>query len=156
MTRFQHWAAELKFVHSYHAACMESDVNEQTALVEFQNYSPASSRASLTAHNVIVVYVNSVINVNATGSNFSGKQPFKDCEQWDKDSVRDSSDIAELEWTGEAYMCGNCNAMLKLTPSTQESDLEKQLKLQRIQQQIELEALQHEQRMKYLQTLLAT
>ena len=64
----------------------------------------------------------------------------------------DSIKIAELKCTGEAYMCGNCNATL--IPPSQESDLEKQLNLQRIQQQIELEAIQHQQRMKHLQTLL--
>ena len=46
---------------------------------------------------------------------------------------------------------GRCRAMLKSHPSKKESDLEKQLniQLQRIQQEIELEALQHQQRMKY-------
>ena len=57
----------------------------------------------------------------------------------------------ELERT---YMCGNCKQLLRLVPSEQEYDLERQLNLQRIQQQIELEALQHKQRMNHLRTLL--
>lgn len=63
----------------------------------------------------------------------------------------------KAEWNGEAYMvCENCKQVLKPVPlkSKQESDLEKELNIQRIQQQIELEAIQHKQRMQHLQTLL--
>ena len=65
----------------------------------------------------------------------------------------DDSSKAELKWDGRVYMCGNCKKVLALK---QESDLEKQLNQQRIQQQMELEDLQHKQRMRDLHTLLAT
>ena len=63
-------------------------------------------------------------------------------------------DKAEHELEG-AYLCGNCKRLLQpAAPSKQECDLERQLNVQRIQQQIELEALQHEQKMNHLRTLL--
>ena len=104
----------------------------------------------------VITYVN-LINIHVTKRcNLDENESLSDCEVCNTDSCsnNDSSNVAELEWTGNAYMCGNCRAVLKPDPSKEECDLEKQLNIQRIQQQIELEALQHQQRMKYLQTLL--
>ena len=63
----------------------------------------------------------------------------------------DNPDDRDHESQG-THVCGNCKK--HFIPSKQESDLERQLNLQRIQQQIELEDLQHKQRMNHLRTLL--
>ena len=118
---------------------------------------PTLVRTGLGTGSVVVVtvtYVN-LINIHVTKRyDLDQNKLLSDCEVCDTDSNNDVTNMAELKWTGKAYMCGNCRAVLKPDPSKQEWDLEKQLNIQRIQQQIELEALQHQQRMKYLQTLL--
>ena len=126
--------------------------------------SPAIMESNIIVH--VVTYIN-VINIDATkqctldedecSSNHSRAvlKPFQNYKVSNNDIARDhnsdSTSVAELECSGKAYMCGNCKMLLK---PKEESDLEKQLNIQRIQQQIELEALQHQQRMKHLQTLL--
>ena len=107
---------------------------------------------------ILITYIN-FNNVDATKQNTLGEN---ECgSNYNRTSLRacnvsgardhDSTNVAELECLGRTYMCGNCKMVLKLK---EESDLEKQLNVQRIQHQIELEALQHEQRMKHLRTLL--
>ena len=127
------------------------------------------SGVSIMENNIIVhvvAHIN-IINIDATKqctldeneckSNHSCSviEPFHDSKMYtggarDRDSST-TTNVAELECSGKAYICGNCKMLLK---PKEESDLEKQLNIQRIQHQIELEALQHEQRMKHLRTLL--
>ena len=108
--------------------------------------------------NVIVVTYVKLISVDATKQcslDENGDHGTLALRQERKgtDGARDGdpSIVAKLECSGQDYVCENCRMVLK---PKEESDLEKQLNLQRIQHQIELEALQHEQRMKHLRTLL--
>ena len=142
---------------------MESSVSEQAEFAAGELHiqrdpQPTLVRTGLGTGSVVVVTYVTLINIHVTKRcDLDPQNKFisSDCEVCDPDrSNNDATNMAELKWTGKAYMCGNCRAVLKPDPSKQEWDLEKQLNIQRIQQQIELEALQHQQRMKYLQTLL--
>ena len=123
-----------------------------TAVMHIQNEHDFSRIPSTrrVEHNVIVVTYVNLISVDTTN--------YKQCSLDENGALRtdgtrdhDPSIVAKLECSGQDYVCGNCRMVLK---PKEESDLEKQLNLQRIQHQIELEALQHEQRMKHLRTLL--
>ena len=148
-----------------YACWMDSSVLSTEAL-HIQN--DDHSGVSIMENNIIVhvvAHIN-IINIDATKrwtldeneckSNHSRSviEPFHDskmCTGGARDRDSSTTNVAELECSGKAYMCGNCKMLLK---PKEESDLEKQLNIQRIQHQIELEALQHEQRMKHLRTLL--
>ena len=125
-----------------------------TAVMYIQNDHHNSGILSIVEDNKVIMavtYVN-LINVDATkrcGLDENGDQGVHKGTDGERD--RDSSNVAKLECSGQVYMCGNCKMALK---PKEESDLQKQLNIQRIQHQIELEALEHERRMKHLRTLL--
>ena len=120
------------------------NVNEQTALL-LQVQSDCTGTSVSTGNTLIHLTLISVdanrCRVDPNGCNNHAA--------WKSFSL--DSDKAEL---GKSYVCGSCKHVLQSVPSKYEYDLERQLQIQRIQQQIELEDLQHMQRMKHLRTLL--
>ena len=124
-----------------------------TAVVRIQ--CDGHTGTSIVRDNVIVLTNIYLINVDTNQQCSSNCAVLKAFQDQYADGTRDHDDsnqnVGELECSGKVYVCGNCRMVLK---PKEESDLEKQLNIQRIQHQIELEALQHEQRMKHLRTLL--
>ena len=131
-------------------------MNEHVKMESLQEEKNGLSNLALAGNNLS--FHQFVITLNYNLTVFIKYNPYElheGCEMCNTASSNHDLTIktAELKWTGQTYTCGNCNAIL-IPPSQKESDLKKQLNIQRIQQQIELEAIQHQQRMKYLQTLL--
>ena len=124
-----------------------------TIVIRIQNDHHHSGISRVEDNVIVVTYVN-LINVDAAQCSLDESEnpgPLAPCQEHNGERGHNSNIVAKLECSGQDYVCGNCRTVLK---PKEESDLEKQLNLQRIQHQIELEALQHEQRMKHLRTLL--
>lgn len=155
---YSQYALALIIVTSYTMAAV---INEQSlligaAMLQIQTNGYSVIAYPATGENCALITHLTLINIDATKWFLRGPNDESNRNNQFQSKVqcgRDSNKV-ELKWNGEAYICGNCKQVLHPVPSKHESDLEKQLKIQRIQQQIEMEDLQHKQRMKELRTLL--